>query len=60
MQRRPAFRDPNASTGREIMEHAGLTSGPDAIGEVFGPAASIVLGQAGTARKPSSSKSIGR
>jgi hypothetical protein len=34
------------------MEHAGLTAGLEAIGEVFGPAASIVLGQAETARKP--------
>ena len=44
MHRRSAFHDPNATAGREIMEHTGLTSGLEAIGEVFGPTASIVCG----------------
>ena len=35
------------------MEHTGLTSGLATVGEAFEPAASIVLGQAETARKPS-------
>jgi len=35
------------------MEHTGLTAGLEAIGEGFGPAASIILGHAGTARAPS-------
>jgi ornithine carbamoyltransferase len=53
MHRRSLFHDPNAAAGREIMEHTGLTSGLATVGGAFGPAASIVLGQAGTARKPS-------
>ncbi len=53
MQRRPAFHDPDATTGLEIMEQTGLTSGLVTVGEAFGPTASIVLGQAETARKPS-------
>ena len=53
MHRRSACHDPNATAGREMMEHTGLTSGLEAIGEVFGPAASIVCGQAETARTPS-------
>jgi ornithine carbamoyltransferase len=53
MNRWPAFHDPDAMTGREMMEHTGLTSGPETIGGVFGPAASIVLGQAKTTCTPS-------
>jgi hypothetical protein len=59
LYRLPAGHDPNATTGREMSEHGGLTSGLEAIGEAFGPAASIVLGQAETActaSRPSSSQ----
>jgi hypothetical protein len=52
MHHRPGFHDPDATTGLEIMEHMGLTTGLEAIGELFGPPASIVLGQAENARKP--------
>jgi len=48
-----AFHDPNATAGRDVMKHAGPASGLKAAGKVCGPAASIVLGQAETARKPS-------
>lgn len=60
MHRRPTFHDSDVSAGREIMEHTGLTSSREAIGEVFGPAASIAGGQTETACKPSSSKKLGR
>ena len=53
MHCRSLFHDPNAAAGREIMEHTGLTSGLATVGEASGLAASIVLGQAETARKPS-------
>jgi hypothetical protein len=53
MNCRPAFHDPSATVGRDMVECAGPTSGLEVVGEVFGPAANIVLGQAGTARKPS-------
>ena len=53
MNCRSAFHDPNATAGRDVMEHAGPASGLEVIGKVFGPAASIILGQAETARKPS-------
>ena len=53
MQRGSGFHDPDATTGLEIMEHTGLTAGLEAIGTVFGPAASIILGQTETACKPS-------
>jgi hypothetical protein len=53
LHRLPAFHDPNATAGREMMEHTGLTTGLEAIGEAFGPAASIIFGPGGTARTPS-------
>jgi len=53
MNCRSAFHHPSATAGRDTVEHAGPTSGTGTIGEVFGPAANIVLGQAETARKPS-------
>jgi hypothetical protein len=49
MHRRPAFRDPNAVTGREMTERTGPTSGPETIGEAPRPADSIIIGQAATA-----------
>lgn len=53
MNCRPACHDPTATAGRDMAEFAGPASGPEVIGEVFGPAANIILGQAETARKPS-------
>ena len=53
MNCRSAFHDASATAGRDMVEHAGPTSGLEVVGEVFGPAANIVLGQAETARKPS-------
>lgn len=53
MYRLLPLHDPNVTADREMMPHTGLTSGRETIGEVFGPAASIVLGQAENVRKPS-------
>ena len=53
MNCRSACHDPIATAGRDMVAHAGPASGPEVIGQVFGPAATIVLGQAETARKPS-------
>jgi ornithine carbamoyltransferase len=50
------FLDPYATTGREMMERTVLAPGLGAIGEAFGPAASIVLGQAGN--RPHAIKAI--
>ena len=50
---RSGFHHPNAMTGREMMEHTGLTSGLEAVGEVFRSTANIVCGQAGIAGTPS-------
>ena len=58
-----AFHDPNAAAGQEMMEHTGLATGLEAIGEAFGPAASMIFRQAGTActpSRPSSSQTLGR
>jgi hypothetical protein len=44
----PACHDPGAAAGREMRERAALAAGLEAIGEAFGPAASIVLGRAET------------
>ena len=44
---------PNAATGWEMMEHTGLTSGLEAVGEVFRSTANIVCGQAEIACTPS-------
>jgi len=46
LHRPPAFHDPPATAGREMREHRGLTTGPEAIGEAFRPAASMIFGQA--------------
>ena len=53
LRRLSVFHDPNATAGREMTEHTGLTTGLEAIGEAFGPAASMILGQAETACTPS-------
>src|SRR5215475_389282 len=45
----PACHDPSATTGREMRQYRGLTPGLEAIGEAFGPAASMIFGQAETA-----------
>jgi ornithine carbamoyltransferase len=42
----PAFHDSNTVVGREIMEHTGMTSGPEVTGDIFESAASIVFDQA--------------
>jgi hypothetical protein len=58
-----AFHDPNAAAGREMMEHTGLATGLEAIGEAFGSAASMIFGQVETActpSRPSSSQTLGR
>ncbi len=49
----PGSITPNAMTGREMMEHTGLTSGLEAVGEVFRSTANIVCGQAEIASTPS-------
>ena len=41
-----ARHDPIATAGREMTGHTGLTAGLEAIGEAFGPAASMIFGQA--------------
>ena len=59
LHRPSAFHDPSATVGREIAGHTGLTTGLGAIGEAFGPAASMIFGQAKTARttsRPTSSQ----
>ena len=48
LQRRPAFHDPNAMADRKMTEHTGLATGLEAIGGAFGPAASMIFGQAET------------
>jgi len=40
-----AFDNPSATVGREMTGHTGLTVGLGAIGEAFGPAASMIFGQ---------------
>ena len=54
-----AFGDPSPTVSREMMGYTGLTTGLGAIGEAFGPAASMIFGQAKTARttsRPTSSQ----
>jgi len=54
---------PMPQADREMMEHTGLATGLEAIGEASGPAASMIFRQAGTARtpsRPSSSQTLGR
>ena len=53
MYRQPACHDPDAVSGREMIEHTGLTPGLAALGGVSWPAASIILGQPGAACMPS-------
>ena len=59
LYRLSACHDPTGTVGREMTEHTGLTTGLGAIGEAFGPTASMIFGQAETARttsRPSSSQ----
>ena len=42
----PAFRDPNTTVGREIMELTGMASGLEVTGDVLSSPASIVFDQA--------------
>jgi hypothetical protein len=41
-----ACHDPSTKAGREMTGHTGLTTGLGVIGEAFGPAASMIFGQA--------------
>ena len=52
MHSRSACHDPSAMSGRAMRGHTGQTSGLAAIGDVFWPAASIVLGQPEAACTP--------
>ena len=53
----------SATADREMTGHTGLTTGLGAIGGAFGLAASMIFGQAETARttsRPSSLATLGR
>jgi hypothetical protein len=59
----PACHDPSATVGREMTGHTGPAARLGAIGEAIGPAASIIIGRAETARttpRPSSLAILGR
>jgi len=53
MNCRSAVHDLGVPAGRDMLGHAAPTPGLETIRKVSGPAASIILGQAEIARKPS-------